>query len=65
MLDSPSARPEEMLHVSRSLRYDLIAAHDLGIHDKVYVNRSYAPSAPSYGYHEMTDLSGLPPLLGL
>jgi 2-haloacid dehalogenase len=65
MLDALGARPEEVLHVSSSLRYDLMTAHDLGIRDKAYVNRGYEPSTPYYGYHEMTDLSGLPALLGL
>jgi 2-haloacid dehalogenase len=65
MLDSLGARPEEVLHVSSSLRYGLMTAHDLGIRDKVYVNRGYEPSTPYYGYHEMADLSILPPQLGL
>jgi 2-haloacid dehalogenase len=65
MLDSLGARPEEVLHVSSSLRYDLMTAHDLGIRDKAYVNRGFEPSTPYYGYHEMTDLSGLPALVGL
>ncbi len=65
MLDSLGAKPEEVLHVSSSLRYDLMTAHDLGIRDKAYVNRSYEPSTPYYGYHEMSDLSGLPALVGL
>lgn len=65
MLDSLGARPEELLHVSSSLRYDLMTARDLGIRDKVYVNRGYEPSTPWYGYHEISDLGGLPALLGL
>ena len=51
--------------MSSSLRYDLMPAHDLRIANKVYVNRGYEPSTPYYGYHEVKDLSGLPPLLGL
>ncbi len=65
MLDSLGARPEDVLHVSSSLRYDLMTARDLGIRDKAYVNRGYEPSTPYYGYHEMTDLGGLPTLVGL
>jgi 2-haloacid dehalogenase len=65
MLDHLGARPEELLHVSASLRYDLMTAYDLGIRDKVYVNRGYEPSTPWYGYHEINDLGGLPALLGL
>jgi 2-haloacid dehalogenase len=65
MLDQLGARPEEVLHVSSSLRYDLMTAHDLGIRDKVYVNRSYEPSTPYYGYHEVRDIGGLATLLGI
>lgn len=65
MLESLGARPEELLHVSSSLRYDLMTARDLGIRDKVYVNRGYEPSVPYYEYHEIPDLGGLPALLGL
>lgn len=65
MLDSLGARPEDVLHVSASLRYDLMTAHALGIGHKVYINRGYEPSVSYYDYHEMNDLSGLPALVGL
>ena len=65
MLDQLGCSPADVLHVSSSLRYDLMAAHDLGIIHKVYVNRGYEPSTPYYGYSEVTDLGGVPPLLGL
>ncbi len=65
MLGSLGARPEDVLHVSASLRYDLMTARALGIRDKAYINRSYGPSVPYYDYHEMRDLSGLPALVGL
>ena len=65
MLEQLGCRRDEVLHVSSSLRYDLIPAHDLRIPHKVYVNRGYEPSVPYYRYHEMPDLSGLPPPLGL
>jgi len=65
MLDQLGCNPEDVLHVSASLRYDLMSAHDLGIRDKVYVNRGYEPSTPYYGYHEIKDIGGLPGLLGL
>lgn len=65
MLDSLGARPQDVLHVSASLRYDLMTAHALGIGHKAYINRSYEPSVPYYDYHEMRDLSGLPALVGL
>jgi 2-haloacid dehalogenase len=65
MLDQLGVGPTDILHVSSSLRYDLIPAHDLRVTNKVYVNRGYEPSTPYYGYHEISDLAGLPPLLGL
>ena len=65
MLDQLGVGPGDILHVSSSLRYDLMPAHDLRIRNKVYVNRGYEPSTPYYGYHEVSDLVGLPPLLGL
>jgi 2-haloacid dehalogenase len=65
MLDQLGCGPQDILHVSSSLRYDLMPAHDLRVGNKVYVNRGYEPSTPSYGYHEISDLTGLPPLLGL
>lgn len=65
MFDQLGCGPQDVLHVSSSLRYDLMPAHDLRVTNKVYVNRGYEPSTPYYGYHEISDLSGLPPLLGL
>ena len=65
MLDQLGARPEDLLHVSSSFRYDLMTAHDLGIRDKAWVNRGHEPANPFYGYHEIKDLGGLPALLGL
>ena len=65
MLDQLGCGPQDILHVSSSLRYDLIPAHDLRVENEVYVNRGYEQSTPYYGYHEVSDLAGLPPLLGL
>jgi 2-haloacid dehalogenase len=65
MLDQLGCGPEDVMHVSASLRYDLMTAHDLRITNKVYVNRGYEPSTPAYGYHEIADIGGLPGVLGL
>jgi 2-haloacid dehalogenase len=65
MLETLDAAPGEILHVSSSLRYDLISAHDLRITHKVYLNRGYEPSVPYYHYHEISTLTELPALLGL
>ncbi|KQT82773.1 haloacid dehalogenase type II [Aurantimonas sp. Leaf443] len=65
MLGQLDARPEDILHVSSSFRYDLMTAHDLGIENKVWVNRGHEPANPYYGYTEIRDIGGLPGVLGL
>ncbi|MEV0779973.1 haloacid dehalogenase type II [Streptomyces sp. NPDC050433] len=65
MLGQLDCGPGDILHVSSSLRYDLIPAHDLRITNKVYINRGYEPSTPYYGYSEIPTLTELPGLLGL
>lgn len=65
MLDNLACGPEDILHVSSSLRYDLMSANDLGIRNKVFVARGHEPSTPYYGYHEIKDLKGLPGIIGL
>ena len=65
MLDSLNANPEDMLHVSSSLRYDLMSADDIGIKNKVFVNRGHGPGCPAYGYTEIADIGGLAGVVGL
>ena len=65
MLDTLGVGPEDIVHVSSSLRYDLMPAYDLGITNKVYVNRGYEPSTPYYGYREITSIGELPGLFGI
>ncbi len=65
MLDNLGCNPEDMLHVSSSLRYDLMSADDIGIKNKVFVNRGHEPSTPYYNYHEIQDIGGLPGIVGL
>lgn len=65
MLDQLGCGPADILHVSSSLRYDLMSADDLGIRNKVFVARGHEPSTPYYNYHEIKDLSGLPGIVGL
>lgn len=65
MFDGLGCRPEEVLHVSASVRYDLMSARDIGIRNKVYVNRGYEPQAPGYGYTEIANIEGLPGVVGL
>lgn len=65
MLDRLGCGPEDILHVSSSLRYDLMTAHDLGIKHKVFVARGHEPSTPYYGYTEIRDIGGLAAVVGL
>ncbi|WP_380179020.1 haloacid dehalogenase type II [Kalamiella sp. sgz302252] len=65
MLSKLNCGPEEILHVSSSMRYDLMTAHDLGITHKAFVNRGHGPGNPFYGYSEIQDIGGLPAVVGL
>jgi 2-haloacid dehalogenase len=65
MLDELGCGPEDILHVSSSLRYDLMTCHDMGIKNKVWVNRGHDPANPAYGYTEIKDIGGLPGVVGL
>ena len=65
MLGELGCAPEDVLHVSSSLRYDLMSAHDLGFRNKAFVARGHEPGNPAYGYREIADIGGLPALVGL
>jgi 2-haloacid dehalogenase len=65
MLDQLGCSPADILHVSSSLRYDLMSAHDLHFGARAFVNRGHGPGNAAYGYHEIRDIGGLPGLLGL
>ncbi|MDF1790282.1 MAG: haloacid dehalogenase type II [Thalassobaculaceae bacterium] len=65
MFDTLGCGPEHVMHVSSSLRYDLMSAHDLRIARRVFVERGHGPGNPAYGYQAIPDIGGLPGLLGL
>jgi 2-haloacid dehalogenase len=65
MLDELGCPPEHILHVSSSLRYDLMSAHDLHFGARAFVNRGHGPGNAAYGYSEIKDIGGLPGLVGL
>ena len=65
MIGELGCAPEEILHVSSSLRYDHMSANDVGIRDKAFVNRGHEPGNPAYNYREIADIGGLPALVGL
>jgi 2-haloacid dehalogenase len=65
MLDRLACSPDDMLHVSSSLRYDLMTADDLGFRNKAFVARGHDFPNPAYNYREIRDIGGLPALVGL
>jgi 2-haloacid dehalogenase len=65
MIDQLGCDPAELLHVSSSLRYDLMSAYDVGIRHTVYIERGHGPSTDYYGYPTIHDLGGLPALVRL
>ncbi|MGJ5034050.1 MULTISPECIES: haloacid dehalogenase type II [unclassified Bradyrhizobium] len=65
MFDMLGCGPEDITHCSSSFRYDLMTAHDLGITNKVWVNRGHEPANPYYGYTEIKTISELPGVFGL
>ena len=65
MFDALGCGPEHMMHVSSSLRYDLMSASDLRIGHRVFVDRGHGPGNPAYGYQAIPDIGGLPGLLGI
>lgn len=65
MFDTLGCGPEHIMHVSSSLRYDLMSASDLRIAQRVFVERGHGPGNPAYGYQAITDIGGLPGLLGI
>ena len=42
-----------------------MTAYDLGIKNKVYVNRGHGPGNPAYEYTEISGIGGLPGVVGL
>jgi 2-haloacid dehalogenase len=44
MFDALGCGPEHFMHVSSSLRYDLMSAHDLRIGRRVFVDRGHGPA---------------------
>jgi 2-haloacid dehalogenase len=65
MLDQLEAKPEDFLHVSSHVRYDLMPADDLGFTNKVYLDRGYDVQSPAYNYTTVKSLDELNSLLGI
>jgi 2-haloacid dehalogenase len=66
MLEQLGCGPEDILHVSANPRYDIFPAHDMGIKNKVFVNRGHEPRPnEAFNFAEIRDIKGLPALVGL
>ncbi|MEZ4864753.1 MAG: haloacid dehalogenase type II [Caldilineaceae bacterium] len=65
MIDQLRCNPADLLHVSSSLRYDLMSAYDVGIRHTVYIERGHGPSTSYYGYPTLQNLGGLATLVGV
>ena len=65
MLDQLGCSPDDILHVSSSMRYDHLSAADMGIRNRAFVARGHEPFNPAYGAREIPDIGGLPALVGL
>ncbi|MNN41176.1 hypothetical protein D3C81_1552790 [compost metagenome] len=66
MLDNLGCGPEDVLHVSSSFRYDLMSANDMKIKNKAFVARGHEqPANACYSYRQISDIGGLPALVGL
>jgi 2-haloacid dehalogenase len=65
MFDKLGCGPQDVMHCSSSLRYDLMTAYDMKIGLRTFVNRGNEPGIDGYGYREIRSLDELPGLLGL
>lgn len=65
MFDQLNWTPEDVLHVSSGFRYDRMMAYDIGIKNKVWLNRRHEPANRFYEYTEIQDISGLAAVVGL
>ncbi len=65
MLDRLGVGPDEVLHISEHMRYDIMPADDLGFTHKVLLDRGVDPDSPAYNYTKVTSLDEVNQMLGL
>ncbi|MFI2636071.1 haloacid dehalogenase type II [Streptomyces collinus] len=62
---SMGVEPSQVIHTAQGWEYDHIPTRDLGLKRRVWINRYGRHGSTDYQpYDELTDLSGLPGLLG-
>lgn len=65
MFDQLGCEIGDVIHVAQGFNYDIMPAHELGLR-RVWINRRGQPGDLAYGpYDELSDLTGLPALLGI
>ena len=64
MLGALGAGPDEIVHVSSSPMYDHRPAQDVGITNKVLMDRGWEPDQPWLSYVRIRDIADLPAVLG-
>ena len=65
MLRALGAAPNEIVHVSSSPMYDHRPAQDVGITNKVLMDRGWEPDQPWLSYVRIRDIAELPDVLGV
>ena len=65
LLQALGAAPNEIVHVSSSPMYDHRPAQDVGITNKVLMDRGWEPDQPWLSYVRITDIADLPDVLGV
>ena len=63
MFGKLNCRPEDIMHVSSSFRYDLMIASDLRMGARILVDRGHENNCDGYASHRIRDISGLADLI--
>ncbi|MFF7790615.1 hypothetical protein [Streptomyces sp. NPDC007991] len=63
--DKLGVTPDEIVHVSASPMYGLRSAANLGVRNKVYMDRGWEHDEHWLGYERITDIADLPVLRAL
>lgn len=65
MFDKLGCSPEDVLHVSASMEYDIQTAEYMGIKHKAFVNRRKASTKGAFHYYDVDGIDSLATALGL
>ena len=65
MFEKLGCQPEDVLHVSAHMEYDLQTVEVMGMKHKVFINRKKAPVKAAFDYYEFDGIEALASALGL